>query len=140
LMVFGLYVLLRRRWVPPFLKYAVTAADLLLISTVLVLGGEPHSTLPALYFLVIVAAGLRLSLPLVYATTLGAMACYAVYLGYVRWGLELSDSQRLARPQQIVFLLALGGAGLLVGQSVRQVRRILMRQVTVIDQREEASA
>jgi hypothetical protein len=81
--------------------------------------------LAVLYFLVIVAAPLRLSLALVWAATLGTMAGYAFFLGYVRWRLELPIEQRLSRPQQVVFLLALGAAGLLAGQFVRQCRRLV---------------
>src|SRR4051794_39481292 len=71
-----LYVCLSRRWVPPGLKFAATAADLVLITALLTLSGGPRSPLLVLYFLVIGAAALRLSLGLVYAATLGAVAAY----------------------------------------------------------------
>jgi hypothetical protein len=125
LAVLVIHYSLVRRWVPPGLKYAVTAWDLLLITTLMMVGEDARSMLAALYLLVVVAAPLRLSLGLVWAATLGAMAAYAFFLGYLRWGLELPAEQRLARPQQIVFLLALGAAGLLAGQVVRQCRRIV---------------
>ena len=123
--VLAIYFCLSRRWLPWWLKYAATAWDTILITTVLVLGREPKSTLPALYFLVIIAAALRLSLPLIYTSTLGSMAAYLFYLGYVRWWLEKPDAERLPRPQQIIFLLALGAAGILAGQVVRQARRLM---------------
>jgi hypothetical protein len=125
LVVLVVHFCLVRRWLPPGLKYAVTACDLLLVTAVLVAGRDPHSMLAVLFFLVIIASALRLSLPLVWVATLGAMAAYAVFLGYLRWGLELPPEQRLARPQQIIFLLALAAAGLLAGQVVRQCRRIV---------------
>jgi hypothetical protein len=120
----ALHFCLTRRWVPPALKYVATGWDLMLITAVLVVGRDPKSMLAVLYFLVVVAAGLRLSLPLVWAATLGAMAAYGFFLGYVRFWLDLPAEQRLGRTQQIVFLLALGAAGLLAGQVVRQVRRM----------------
>jgi hypothetical protein len=123
--VLALHYCLTRRWVPPALKYVATAWDLLLITTLLLLGRDPSSVLPVLYFLVIAAAALRLSLPLVWAATLGAMACYAFFHGYLRFWLEVPAERRLSRPQQVIFLLALGGAGLLAGQVVRQVRRLV---------------
>jgi hypothetical protein len=101
-------------------------------------GGDARSMLAVLYFLVIVAAPLRLSLPLVWLATLGAMAGYAFFLGYVRWRLELPSEQRLSRPQQVVFVLALGAAGLLAGQFVRQCRRLVYG--TPVPVEEEASA
>jgi hypothetical protein len=129
---------LMRRWVPDALKYVVTAWDILLITTLLMVGGDARSMLAVLYFLVIVAAPLRLSLPLVWTATLGSMAGYAFFLGYVRWRLELPLEQRLSRPQQVVFLLALGAAGLLAGQFVRQCRRLVYG--TPVPVESEASA
>lgn len=120
-----LHVCLSRRFVPPALKYVATAWDLMLVTAVLAVGCDPKSMLTVLYFLVIGAAVLRLSLPLVYAATLGAMAAYLVYLGYLRFVLELPATERLSRPQQIIMVLALGGAGILAGQAVRQMRRIV---------------
>lgn len=116
---------LLRRWLPAGLKYVVTVWDILLITTLLMIGGNGRTMLAVLYFLVIVAAPLRLSLPLVWVATLGTMAGYAFFLGYIRWQLQLPIEQRLSRPQQIVFLLALGAAGLLAGQFVRQGRRLV---------------
>jgi hypothetical protein len=135
----AIHFCLSRRWVPPGLKYVATACDLILVTAVLVVGRDPKTMLAVLYFLVIIAAALRLSLPLIYAATLGAMTAYAFFLGYLRFGLELPDNQRLSRPQQIIFLLALGAAGLLAGQVVRQVRRLLQGYpVQVVDGQEKA--
>jgi len=129
---------LMRRWVPAALKFIVTVWDILLITTLLMVGGDGRSMLAVLYFLVIVAAPLRLSLPLVWLATLGTMAGYAFFLGYVRWQLKLPLELRTSRPQQIVFLLALGAAGLLAGQFVRQCRRLV--RGTPVPVEEEVSA
>lgn len=94
------------------------------MTALLVIGRDPTSMLAVLYFLIIFAAALRLSPPLLYAATLGAMTAFVFYLGYLRFGLHLPDSERLSRSQQIIFLLALGAAGLLAGEVVRQVRRL----------------
>jgi hypothetical protein len=123
--VLALYICLSRRWVPPALKYFGTAWDIILITALVILTGDPRTMQTVLYFLVISAAGLRLSLPLVYAATLGSMAGYAFFLGYIRFWLELPEKERLSRPNQIIFLLALGAAGILTGQLVRQARRLL---------------
>lgn len=120
-----LHFLLARRYCPPALKFVATAWDILLITLLLMLGRDPWTMLMLLYFLVIVAAALRLSLPLIYAATLGSMAAYLFFLGYVRFWLDLADDRRLPRAQQIIVLLALGATGILAGQVVRQTRRIL---------------
>src|SRR5262249_32022171 len=65
----------------------------------------------------------RLSLPLVYAATLGTMAGYGAFLGYGHRWFEL-DRQGTSRPAQVIFFLSLGTAGLLTGQMVRQARRL----------------
>src|SRR5262249_28644646 len=90
------------RNLPPALKYVTTAWDIVLITLLLMLTRDPKTMLAVLYFLVVAAAGLRFSLPLVYVATLGTMAAYLYFLGYVRFWLQLAVEQRLSRPQQIV--------------------------------------
>ena len=119
-----LHLCLVNRWVPAALPYLATAWDLVMITLVLVIGGDPRSVLAVLYLLVVAGAALRLALPLVYAATLGAMAAFLFFHGYVRFWLQLPAAERLAHPQQVLFLLALAVAGLLAGQVVRQGRRL----------------
>lgn len=139
LSVLVVHFCIARRWMPPALKYVATAFDVLLITALLVVGKNASSMLVVLYFLVIASAALRLSLPLVWVATLGAMAGYLFFIGFLRFGLELSDKERLARPQQIVLLLALGGAGLLAGQVVRQCRRVALGYpVKVVEQSDQS--
>jgi hypothetical protein len=135
--VLAIYLCLSRRWVPPALKYLATAWDIILVTALLIVTRDPKTMLAVLYFLVIESAGLRLSLPLVYTATLGSMAAYAFFLGYVRYWLEIRAADRLSRPNQVVFLLALGAAGILTGQVVRQARRLLGGYpVTVVEPKE----
>jgi hypothetical protein len=143
----ALYVCLSRRWVPPVLKYVATFWDLALITALLVAGGEgPRSPFVLLYFVVIAAAPLRLSLRLVTATTLGAMAAATIALGqYVFFQVGTAayyaaDSPFRIRPaHEVIFLLALGTAGLLAGQAVRQARRLVAGYpVVVVDPAEAA--
>ena len=126
-----LYLYLSRRQIPPALKYVVTAWDTVLITTLLVLAGGPRSPLVVLYFLVIAAAPLRLSVRLVYAATLLALAAYGFLLGHYAFyvvGYEryyADDALRIPRTQEVIYLLGLLTAGLLAGQVVRQARRLL---------------
>jgi hypothetical protein len=89
---------------------------------VALIGRDARTWLATLYVLVIAAAPLRLSLPLVYVATLGSMAAYGFFLGYVKYQLALEE--RLARPNQVIFALVLGATGILAGQMVRQARRL----------------
>jgi hypothetical protein len=128
-----LHLCLSRRFVPPALKYLATAWDLGMITALLVLGDDPRSMLAVLYFLVISGAAMRLALALVWAATLGAMGAYAFFVGYVHFWLDPPASARLERSGQVIFLLALGAAGILAGQMVRQARRIARgHPVTVV--------
>jgi len=64
---------------------------LVLVTALLVLGGDARSMLAALYFAVIAASALRLSLSLVYVATLGGdgrRSCF--FLGYVKYELQLA--------------------------------------------------
>jgi hypothetical protein len=145
--VFVLYLCLARRWVPPGLKYAATFWDILLISALLIASHDgPKSPLLYLYFVVLAAAPLRLSLPLVYATTFGIMLAATLVLGhyvYYRIGGENYYAEgspyRIARSSEIIFLLAVGAGGLFAGQVVRQARRLVQGYPVVVAKPEEAA-
>jgi len=131
-----LHIALTQRYDPAWLKYAATIWDAIMITSLLVLPGDlktigPRSPLVVLYFLLIAAAPLRLSLRLVYVATFTAMGGYLITLGHYAYVLVgytryYSDpAARISRTQEVVFLLALGAAGLLAGQVVRQMRRVM---------------
>ncbi len=132
-MTFLLHVCLSRRYVPPALPFVVTFADLTFITGLLIVSPEgPRSALIFLYFLIVAAAPLRLSLPLVWASTLGSMAAALILMGhyiFFRIGRNVYYSpeytNRVDRPSEIIFLLAVGAAGILAGQVVRQARRLV---------------
>lgn len=119
-----LQLYLLNRWVPAALQYVATAWDLVMITALLIIGRDPGSLLAVLYVLVVAAAALRLSLPLIYAATFGAMGGFMLFHGYIRFWLERPIDQRLPQSQQVIFVLALGVTGLLAGQVVRQARRL----------------
>ena len=71
-----------------------------------------------------------MSLRLVYVATLGSMLALVLFFGYYKYFLVGSeryaqDTERLTRTNQALFLLALGAAGLLAGQMVRQAQRLV---------------
>jgi hypothetical protein len=126
----ALHFLLSRRRPPPALAYWATAWDIVLVAVLVMLAGGPKSPLVVLYFLVIAAAPPRLSLPAVYAATLGSVAAYLFLLGHYAFyavGYDryyASPELRVPRTQEAVLVLALLGAGVLAGQAVRQARRL----------------
>lgn len=130
--VLALHFSLTRRWVPPALKFVSTAVDLSLLTTLIIFSPDgPRSSLILLYFLIVAAAPLRMSLPLVWFATVGGMLAFVMVVGdyvlrKVGWhAYYASDTLRLPRAQQYLFLLALGAAGILAGQVVRQARRMV---------------
>lgn len=120
-----LYLVLQRRYLPSWLPFVAMACDLVLATMLLGVVRDPKTTLAVVFFVIIASAPLRLSLPLVYFATLGAMLGYGVFLWFVRYWFEIPEPQRLSRPHQIAFVLGLAVCGLLAGQSVRQGRRLL---------------
>ena len=102
--VLALYLALSRRLAPPALKYAVTAWDLVLATALLVLSGGPGSPLVVLYFLVIAAAPLRLSLGLVYTATLGSVVAYAFLVGHHAF-YTVGRERYYARPELLSLLI-----------------------------------
>jgi hypothetical protein len=131
ILAFVIYFLLLHPQVSPVLKYAATVADLALLTLLLAQAGGVKSPLVVLYFVVIAAAALRLSLPLVYVATLGSIASYLFLLGAYAWyqvGWEeyyTNPAVRIPRTQQVILVLTLGLAGFLAGQMVRQTRRLV---------------
>lgn len=128
--VVAIYFSLLRRWAVSGLKYFVTVWDLALVTSLVMLSGGPRSPLAVLYFLVIAAAPLRISLGLVYVATIGSMLAYLFLVGHYAYylvGHERYYAQaelRIPRAQQIIVLLGLAVAGVLAGQVVRQVLRL----------------
>jgi len=118
----GVLLCLKQRVFPAALKYVSTGCDLLLLSVILAVADGPRSPLVVGYFLVIVLAALRFSLPLVRFATVGSMLGYLALLGYARWFSE--RDLRVPRYQQAIMLLALALAGLVLGQVIRRVREI----------------
>jgi hypothetical protein len=146
--VVALHLCLSRRVVPPALKYVATAWDLSLVTALLIASPHgPRSPLVLLYFVVVAASPLRLSLRLVWTTTLGALAAALFQLGhyvFVRVGASVYYSEagaalRIDRTAEVLFFLALGATGLLAGQCVRQARRLVAGYpVTVVEPGEAA--
>ncbi len=115
------HLFLRWQVFPAALKYATTASDLVLLTTMLLVADGPRSPLLVAYFLVIAAATLRFRLPLVWFATLGSIVGYLGLCGYARW---FAGERELTVPryQQLMFLAALALSGVILGQVVRQVR------------------
>jgi hypothetical protein len=127
-----LYICLARRWMPPALPWAVVGCDIVLITLLVILTQDARTLLVVLYLLVVFSTALRLSLSLIYGATFGSMAAFLFFLGFVKYGLELPNEQRLTRPNEVIFVLALGAAGLLAGQMVRQARRLAQGYPVVV--------
>jgi hypothetical protein len=124
LLSLGVLVCMRRRVFPLALKFVSTGCDLALLTSVLVLADGPRSPLLVCYFLIIALAGLRISLSLVRFATIGAACGYLFVLGYAKWFADAARHLRVERYQQIIFLLALGLTGIVLGQIIRRVRPI----------------
>lgn len=122
LMVVALQHALARRVYPPWLKFVSSALDTFLVTLYLVAGGGPKSPLTAIYFIVLAASALRLSLRLVWATTAFTLTGY---LGSVLYTIRFKPEWRIPHDEQVVFMLALVGTGLVAGQMVRQARRLI---------------
>jgi hypothetical protein len=112
---------------PSWLKYISTGGDLVLLTAILTLADGPKSPLVIAYFLVIAAAALRFSLPLVWFATGGAIAGYLFLLGFARWGSIPGwdkPDMTLPRYHQVIFVLALTLTGVVLGQLIRRVRNL----------------
>jgi hypothetical protein len=122
MMALGVLVCRQRRVFPESLKFLSTAGDLVFLTAMLTAADGPKSPLVVGYFLVVVLAGLRFSLPLVWFATAGAGAGYLFLLTYARW--FSTRDIRVPRYQQLIVLLALVLTGVVLGQVLRRVRRL----------------
>ncbi len=115
--------LLRLHFFPRWLPYASTAADLVLLTTALMIGHGPQSPLLVAYFVVLAMAALRVDLPLIWFAAGGAAAGYLFLLGYARWYAPERDL-RVPRFHELLFLVGLALTAVVLGQLVRRVRRL----------------
>lgn len=135
MLALGILLALQQRIFPRWLPYFSTACDIVLLTSVICLGGAARSPLVVGYFLILILAALRLSLPLVWFSTAGSALAYLAVLGAAKWpdrlGItkligETADELRVPRYHQAITLLAIVLAGVMLGQIVRRVRRLAM--------------
>ena len=120
MMALAVHLCLTRRVFPSALKYASTIGDILFLTCVLAVSNGSASPLISGYFAIAALTTLRFSLPLVQLATFGGMASYLVLIGYAKW--FGPETMRVPRYYQILFLLALGFTGIILGQSLRRVK------------------
>ena len=123
---------------PASLKFLSTAADLVLLTVILVLADGPKRPLVVAYFLLVVVAMLRFSLPLVWFTTVGSILCYMFLLGYAKW--FTTRAIHVEQYQQAIFLVALVLTGIILGQVVRRVRKMASEYAGRVAADNEATA
>ncbi|MCC9604672.1 hypothetical protein LOC68_26860 [Blastopirellula sp. JC732] len=116
----AVWLVLLRRWFPPLLSYVSTAVDIAFLTTLIAASGGPTATqLDTFYFFIIILAGLRFELPLVWCATLATMVGFMASVGAVdkTW----FDAEHTVPPiSQGITLVSLGAAGIVVGQIVRR--------------------
>lgn len=121
-------VCLRQGIFPPALKYIVTFCDVLLLTGILMVADGPRSPLVVGYFLILALAALRFQLRLIWFATVASAAGYLIVLGYAKWFAIRPESVfgprelTIPRSSQLIFLLALGLTGIILGQIIRRVK------------------
>lgn len=137
LVALGVLLCLAQHVFPALLKFLSTSADLVLLTTILVLADGPKSPLVVVYFLLIVLATLRFSLRLVWFTSIGSILGYTCLLGYASWFTERDI--RVDRYHQVIVVLALGLTGIILGQVIRRVRKIAFEYAARVEANREAT-
>lgn len=133
MLALGILLALQQRIFPRWLPYFSTGCDVLLLTSIICLASGPRSPLIAGYFLILIMATLRLSLPLVRFTTVTCALAYLCVLSCAKWPESLgltelvgstTDELRVPRYHQAITLLAIVMAGVMLGQIVRRVGRL----------------
>jgi hypothetical protein len=134
MLALGILLALQNRIFPRWLPYFSTSCDIVLLTSIVCLGGMARSPLIVGYFLILILATLRLSLPLVWSATAACAAAYMCVLGCAKWpehlGLTESLGQtandlRVPRYHELIVLVAMLMAGVMLGQIVRRVRHLV---------------
>ena len=123
----GMLLCLKQRIFPRWIKLFSTSSDLVLLTAILYVSDGPQSPLIVGYFLLIVLAVLRFSLPLVRLATIGSMLGYICLLGCAKWPKTFGKGEvdiSVPRYEQLIVLVALGLTGIILGQAVRRVRHL----------------
>lgn len=123
-----IHLALAARIFPRGLMYASTLADVGFLTAVLVFTSGASGPLTAVYLVIIAMAGLRLQLSLVWCATVAAMFGYLTILFCRDLSVALGMATRtpaVPRYYQLMFLATLAIAGIVAGQSIRHVRRLV---------------
>jgi hypothetical protein len=119
----SILIALRGGFMPPLLKYIVTAIDLGLVAWLASLGQGPNSPLVLALFVVVAIAALRFRIGLVWFATLGAMVAYMILVGSV--DTSWFDSNHMTPLlKQAISLCSIASTGIVLGQLVRTPRRM----------------
>lgn len=124
LLSLGVLLSIMRKWLPAGLPYVTTVFDLLMVLTLVIMAGGPGQTeTVSLLYLVIVLAGLRFDLKLLWVCVPLAMAGYlaSIPLAASVWG-EAAGQIPLIRHATVLTTLAL--VGITTGQIVRRSRQM----------------
>jgi hypothetical protein len=133
MLALGILLALQHRIFPRWLPYFSTGCDIVMLTSIVMLGGMARSPLVVGYFLILIVATLRLSLPLIWFATWASAAGYLCVLACAKWPEQsaLSESLgqvaadvRVPRYHQLTMLLAIGLAGVMLGQIARRFRKV----------------
>ena len=122
-------IAVKQRWFPPALKFVTSGCDIALLTAAAHIGSGPASPLVHVYAVIVVMAGLRVSLPLVWCTTLACLGAYIALVGAADsvW----FDQDHVTPPvQTLVTLVSLAAVGLVVGQIIRMGRNAAEQYAT----------
>jgi len=122
---------LRLRVFPAFLKYISTGCDLLLLTALASVDhgksspapDGPDSPLVLVYFLIVTLAALRISLGLVWFSTVGSVLGYLALVGLKdpKW---FDQDHAVPMATQAITVLSLALTGIVLGQIVRRTRSL----------------
>jgi hypothetical protein len=138
MLALGILLALQNRIFPRWLPYFSTGIDIVLLTSIICLGGMARSPLVVGYFLVVILATLRLSLPLIWFATAGCGVAYLCVLGCAKWPQYAALSQSLGQNQaelrvpryhELIMLVAIVMAGVMLGQITRRIRHLAQSYV-----------
>ncbi|MBM4003655.1 MAG: hypothetical protein FJ295_10265 [Planctomycetes bacterium] len=127
-MAWLVHALLRDQVFPRWMPLVSMSLDVVFLTATLVLANGARSPLVLGYFLILAMTGLRMNLLLVRMATGIAIGGYLMVLGCTRWPMGLLKELNLPsvpRYQQLMVVAGIALTGIVVGQWVRHVRKVV---------------
>jgi len=118
----GVWFFNQKKLYKPIVKYIVVGLDMFLLTFLLLIADGPKSPLVVIFFVLVVSALMRFSLPLLWFATSAALLGYLGLVVDAKWHRPIHS---VPHYHSVIFSLGIVLTGLTLGQVLRKYRSVL---------------